>query len=221
VTKKQRPSWWRLAGLAAVVTLLTAGLLPAAINLTTGIVDTDYLKRNAVWVVGGTLIILLIVIAFVVGAVPRPTPTGKMLEQLVVGVHRSHFEGFLGLPQIDRPISEDATAYRGRNLLWFADSYAVQAIVNEQDTVQAYSVTTRSDTFHPDIPPEAGAGKLGRTMLASVRPGQQPVPLSFHHGIGPENWYSEYYPPSAASHFKTLVLTAGVPGISSVGSLGQ
>jgi hypothetical protein len=168
-------------------------------------------------------IALLAVTAVALTACTGPAPAAppdpaaaaaQVAGRLAPGVSLDRFVDVIGRkPEITRAAGAFEEA------LWIDEVWAVQAIVGPYGEVQGFSMTTRSDRFHPAIAELSGA-VLGTTPLDGVHGFAAAAPLV--DGIGVTNhgawWYSEALPPSGVTGERTIVLTVSDASAVGVGT---
>jgi hypothetical protein len=146
-------------------------------------------------------------------ACAAPPPTGppdpltaaqQAVGRLAPGVSMDRFADVIGRPP---EITRAAGAYE--EALWIDDVWAVQAIVGPYREVQGYSITTRSDRFHPSIRALSNA-VLGAVPLDGMPSFDHPAELVGGAGVGVHGawWYSEAIMPAGVTAYRTVVLTA-------------
>ncbi|SCG74945.1 ETEC_3214 domain-containing protein [Micromonospora coxensis] len=117
-----------------------------------------------------------------------------------------------GQPQIERDLGAL------RELMWINAVYAVKAFTESgKNGVVAYTVTTRTPSFAPEIPLH-GVGKLGEARFSAVNRSAHVRAERFPNGYW---YYDEAIEASAYTNYETVVLGSGWSGLSahSAGSL--
>lgn len=140
----------------------------------------------------------------------------QKIHQLVIGMHIRNFENILGNPVFINQLDGDLQDYR--EFLFSNQYFFTQAIINANEEVILFSVTSKQRDFNPEFH-IGGPGnstpyiKLGKTTFAEIR--DEPGQKFEHYDHGGVGFYTELFYFGRPGHYLHYAFSLNINGTPS------